>query len=147
MKRLFVLDLAAVFGVGASLLLLPPMIAEAQVIHSGGLREVRLAGACLSIDDGESVSLPIGDARIRRGGTARVTGVRQSIYVEAGGTAEVLGTSGFVYVAKGGKATVGGVRNQIIAEAGGDVSLIGAARMTVVDWIEVHVHPKSAACR
>ena len=119
----------------------------AQVSTIGGIREARLSGACHSVDNRETVTLPIGDARIRKGGSARFTGVRQSVYVEPGGVAEVHGTGSFVYVAKGGKATVGGTRNQVIAEQGGNVILVGQAVMTVVDMIDVQVHQNSPDCR
>ena len=121
--------------------------AAAQVSHTGGIREARLSGTCHSIDSRENVTLQIGDARIRRGGSARVTGVRQSVYVEAGGVAEVFGTGSVIYVAKGGKATVGGTRNQVVAEQGGNVILVGQAVMTVVDVIDVQVHQNSPECR
>ncbi len=52
---------------------------------------------------------------MRRGGTARVTGVKQSV-VEAGGNVDVQGTASIVYVLRGGTATVSGTRNQIVAE-------------------------------
>lgn len=121
--------------------------AAAQVSNIGGVREARLSGSCHSIDNRENVTLQIGDARIRRGGAARFTGVRQSVYVEAGGVAEVFGVGSFVYVAKGGKATVGGTRNQVVAEQGGNVILVGQAVMTVVDMIDVQVHQNSSECR
>jgi len=123
------------------------LAAAAQVSRMGGIREARLASSCNSVDEGASVTLAIGDARIRKGGVARVTGVRQSIYVEAGGVAEVQGTAATVFVAKGGRATVGGVRNQVVAEAGGNVVLVGAATMTMVEAIDLQIHQGSADCR
>ncbi len=72
--------------------------ASAQISQTGGVREARLSGSCQSIDDKENVTLSIGDARVRRGGTARVTGVKQSVVVEAGGNVDVQGTASIVYV-------------------------------------------------
>lgn len=121
--------------------------AAAQVSQVGGVREAKLSGSCLSIDERESVTLPMGDARIRKGGVVRATGVRQSIFVDAGGAAEMLGVGSTVYVARGGKATVGGSRNQVIAEPGGSVILVGSTVMTVVDSIDLQVHQNGGECR
>lgn len=123
------------------------LAATAQVSQVGGMREARLSGSCHSVDDGETASLSVGDVRVRRGGSARITGVRQSVYIDAGGSADVQGTGGFVYVARGGRATVGGLRNQVIAEPGGSVVLVGSAIMTVVDVIGVQVHHNGVGCR
>ena len=124
---------------------IPP--ASAQISQTGGTREARLSGSCQSVDDHENVTLSIGDARIRKGGTARVTGVRQSIVVEAGGTADVQGTGSTVYVMRGGRATVNGTRVQVVAENGGSVVLVGSAIMNVVEGIDLKLHHGASACR
>jgi hypothetical protein len=123
------------------------MAATAQVSQIGGTREARLSGSCHSVDDGETVSLSVGDVRVRRGGSVRITGVRQSVFVDAGGMADVQGSGGYIYVARGGRATVGGSRNQVVAEPGGSVILVGSAIMTVVDMIGVQVHQNGSVCR
>ncbi len=134
---------AAVFA--ASLMAATP--AFSQISQTGGVREARLSGQCQSIDDKESVTLSIGDARVRRGGTAKVTGVRQSIIVEAGGTVDIQGTASIVYVMRGGTATVSGTRNQIVSEPGGNVVVVGTALMNIVEMIEPKPHQNSNACR
>ncbi len=121
--------------------------AYSQISQTGGVREARLSGQCQSIDDRENVTLSIGDARIRRGGSAKVTGVRQSIVVEAGGNADLQGTASIVYVMRGGTATVSGTRNQIVAEPGGNVLVVGTALMNIVEMIEPKPHQNSSACR
>ncbi len=121
--------------------------AFSQISQTGGVREARLSGQCQSIDDRENVTLSIGDARVRRGGVAKVTGVRQSIIVEAGGTVDIKGTAAIVYVMRGGTATVSGTRNQIVSEPGGNVVVVGTALMNIVELIEPKPHQNSTACR
>ena len=121
--------------------------ATSQISQTGGVREARLSGHCQSIDDRETVTLSIGDARVRRGGTAKVTGIKQSVVVEAGGNADLQGTASIVYVMRGGTATVGGVRNQVVAEPGGNVLVVGSALLNVVEMIDLKPHHNSNPCR
>ncbi len=121
--------------------------AASQISQTGGVREARLSGQCQSIEDKESVTLSIGDARVRRGGVAKLTGVRQSVVVEAGGNADIQGTASIVYVMRGGTATVGGTRNQIVAEPGGNVVVVGAALMNIVEMIALKPHQNGSTCR
>ncbi len=143
-RRISRLTLAAFAAAGAVAVALP---AASQISQTGGIREARLSGSCQSVDENESVTLSIGDARIRRGGTARVTGVRQSIVVEAGGNADVQGTGSTIYVMRGGQATVNGTRVQVVSENGGRVIVVGSAIMNVVEIIDLKLHPSNTACR
>ncbi len=121
--------------------------AHSQISQTGGVRQARLSGLCQSVENRESVTLSIGDARIRRGGTAKVTGVRQSVVVEAGGTADVQATASVIYVMRGGTATIGGSRNQVVAEPGGNVVVVGTALMNIVETIDLKPHEGSSSCR
>lgn len=145
MKRILTrLPIVAVAFTGAVAITVP---ATSQISQTGGIREARLSGSCQSVDENESVTLSLGDARIRRGGTARVTGVRQSVVVEAGGNADVQGTASMVYVMRGGQATVNGTRVQVVSENGGKVVVVGSAIMNVVEIIDLKLHPANTACR
>jgi hypothetical protein len=143
MKRRLVISSPA-FALLLAVALTPSV---SQVRQVGGSHEARLSGHCQSIDTNETITLSMGDARVRRGGSAKAVGLRQAIFVEAGGSADVFGTASVVYVAKGGKATVGGERNQVISEQGGNVLLVGRALMTVVETIELQVHRNSTDCQ
>jgi hypothetical protein len=118
-----------------------------QVNHSAGAYEARLSGWCKSIQNTEVTSAGLGDFRVRKGGHLTATGLRQTIYVDAGGFADIIGTSSIVHVAKGGRATVAGERNQIFSENGGSVVMLGKASITMVGSLDLHVHKNATDCQ
>jgi hypothetical protein len=118
-----------------------------QVRQTGGTQEARLSGACQSVDEPDISPLTLGDVRVRRGGQAIVSGIRQSVFIDAGGQADIRATGALVYVARGGQATVGGQRNQVYAEQGSKVVLVGQVLLTIVDTIDLHVHRNASSCQ
>jgi hypothetical protein len=120
--------------------------AASQVSQIFGAYEVRLSGFCRSVSERDMVLTRGGDYRVRRGGLVTVTGVRQTILVDAGGEVEVRGTATTVFVAKGGRATLDGERIQVFAEMGGDVFLMGRGVITRVGELAIQPHPNSPEC-
>ena len=127
-------------------LLLEGNIAPAQISQIFGSYEVRLSGYCRSINEKDTVLARGGDYRVRRGGVVTVTGVKQTILVDAGGEVEVRGTATTVFVARGGRATLDGERIQVFAEPGGDVLLTGKGVITRVGELTIQPHPNSPEC-
>jgi hypothetical protein len=117
-----------------------------QISQIYGPYEVRLSGYCRSVNDRDTVLARGGDYRVRRGGVVIVTGVKQTILVDAGGEVEVRGTATTVFVAKGGRATLDGERIQVFAEPGGDVFLMGRGVVTRVGELAIQTHPNSPEC-
>ncbi len=120
--------------------------AASQVSQIVGPYEVRLSGYCRSITERDTVLARGGDYRVRRGGVVTITGVRQTVLVDAGGEVEVRGTATTVFVAKGGRATLDGERIQVFAEPGGDVFLLGRGVVTRVGELAIQTHPNSPEC-
>jgi hypothetical protein len=118
-----------------------------QVNQIAGAYEARLSGWCKSVQNNEVISASLGDFRVRKGGHLTATGLRQTIYVDAGGFAEIIGISSIVHIAKGGRATVAGERNQIFSENGGSVIMVGKASMTVVGSLDLQVHKNATDCQ
>jgi hypothetical protein len=118
-----------------------------QVNQIAGPYEARLSGWCKSVHSEDVLSAGLGDFRVRKGGRLTATGLRQTIYVDAGGFADIVGTSSIVHVAKGGVATVAGERNQIFSESGGRVIMVGKVFMTMVGSLDLHVHKNATDCQ